>query len=618
MSYAGTIVFSYRLVRQLGEGGFGTVYLAEHTELGRRSACKILHREYATKPEVVDRFFREAKAVCAIGHRAIIEIENFGRLPTGEPFYLMEYFPGQALADRVARAPLSADEAIAVFEPVASALAAAHAKQIIHRDLKPENIMVLEDERRIVDVKLLDFGIAKLAGESDAVRSRSGVAMGTPAFMSPEQARDAKAVDARSDVYSFAATIYAAFAGRPPFVSNSVAGTLIKVQTEPPEPLVRHAPTAPVVLQDALERCMSKQPDDRPATIGDAWGEIQMALRGHAVVAATLPPDAPTIAPLMPRVPLAPSTTSTLGSAAAQSTMNRERPARWPWAVGGLGIIAAAVVVWQVRPESDDEGNRVTTTSDPVEAIAPVEPPAGDALAPVVPPASAGPLVTGAIDGEPVAFAHGRLKLQAEHDKPHEWVLQLSTVPATCDGDFVPAPSLLVLFTDRELSRPRRFSWNTETTTIMARGGTLELVRTGDRARGTLESSASAGTTARGAFDVAVCPTDVIEGAPTAKPTLPTKPKPAPKPKQPHKVDPGSPSVTPPAVLEPPKESPRPDPPRTDCSVASFARVYNQAQPPSDQIDAALARLKRCRPELDSDVYQRVQQNLMSKKLQGS
>jgi len=385
MSHEGTVVLNYRLGRKLGEGGFGAVYLAEHTELGRKSACKVLHREFASKPEVVDRFFREAKSVCAIGHRAIIEIENFGRLPSGEPFYLMEYFPGEALSDRVDRVRLRPDEALVVFEPVASALTAAHAKHIIHRDLKPENIMVLEEGGRIIDVKLFDFGIAKLVGEADSVRSRSGLAMGTPSYMSPEQARDAKGVDIRTDVYSFGATVYAAFAGRPPFAGDSVAGVLLKVQTDPPFPLAQLVPGVPPRLQAILERCLAKDPAQRPASIDEAWREIRATLGGAQFVAGsvpapsyevapTLPPDALTVAPTAAPVVAAPrGVVTTLGSAAAESTGGPRRSSRARWLVlaGGLAIAGALAAVVILR---DRSGGPSVPTEDPTSAANAREP----------------------------------------------------------------------------------------------------------------------------------------------------------------------------------------------------------------------------------------------------
>ena len=206
MSYEGKTVLNYTLTKKLGEGGFGVVYLGVHADLGRKAAIKILHHQFSTQPQMVERFFQEARAVCAINHRAIIAIENFGRLETSEPFYLMEFFPGGSLTQIASDRWMTSEQLVAIFDPIADALSSAHATNIIHRDLKPDNVMVRIADDKVADVRLLDFGIAKLLdGQS---HSMTGSSMGTPAYMPPEQALDAKNVDVRADVYSFGATVY--------------------------------------------------------------------------------------------------------------------------------------------------------------------------------------------------------------------------------------------------------------------------------------------------------------------------------------------------------------------------------------------------------------------------
>ncbi len=274
-----TIVFNYRITKKIGEGGFGDVYLAEHESLGRRVAVKVLHAEFSRSPELVDRFFNEAKAVCAIGHRAIIDIQNFGRLESGQPFYLMEFFAGITLSDYIGqRGRLAPEELDTIFPAVVQALKAAHDKGIIHRDLKPENIMLRLEEGRAAEVKLLDFGIAKLLDSTVASKSRTGMAMGTPQFMAPEQAKDAKNVDVRADVYSFGATLYHCLAGRPPFVAPNITELIIKIHTEPAPKLREFVPGVPPALEAAVDACLSKSPEDRPATITAAWDSIVAAI----------------------------------------------------------------------------------------------------------------------------------------------------------------------------------------------------------------------------------------------------------------------------------------------------------------------------------------------------
>jgi eukaryotic-like serine/threonine-protein kinase len=354
MGYEGSVVLNYRLTRKLGDGGFGEVYLAEQVDLGRLAACKILYREYASREELVARFFREAKAVCAIGHPAIIDVQNFGRLPGGEPFYLMEYFEGRDLAERIREeGPLQFHQLPAVFDPVASALSAAHAKGVIHRDLKPENIMIREEHGQVAAVKLLDFGIAKLIDTSDTGRSRTGVAMGTPTFMAPEQARDAKNVDQRADVYGFAATLFAAVIGRPPFVGESVTDIIVAVQTQRPPRMRELAPHVPPALDDIVERCLSKDPAQRPGTIEQAWGEIRATLSGETASYAA----APVYQQATLVTPAGFPAQSTLQSASAEVSSPARSSRRW-WPVlvaASLALAGVAAVALALTRSSTSE-----------------------------------------------------------------------------------------------------------------------------------------------------------------------------------------------------------------------------------------------------------------------
>jgi serine/threonine-protein kinase len=278
--FQGSVVLNYKLSRKLGEGGFGVVYLAEHVELGRKAAVKILHPEYSRRKDLVDRFFREAKAVCAIDHKSIIDIQNFGRLDSGEPYYIMEYFPGQTLTEWVSQVgPLPLRDLFAIFDPVSQALCAAHKAGVIHRDLKPDNIMIAGKNGQVRDVKLLDFGIAKLVDPEAPGHSHTGFAMGTPTFMAPEQSRDAKNVDVRADVYSFGATIYYSLAGRPPFVAANITDLIVAVQTQNAPGVRTFAPSVPDALEGELAACLAKDRAMRPDSMRTAWQRIRDAAR---------------------------------------------------------------------------------------------------------------------------------------------------------------------------------------------------------------------------------------------------------------------------------------------------------------------------------------------------
>jgi len=333
-------------------GAFGAVYLAEQLELGRQAACKILHPQFAREAALVDRFFREARAICEIGHRAIVTIENFGRLPSGEPFYLMELAPGRSLAALVATRWLTSAQLVDIFDPIADALRAAHAKRIIHRDLKPDNIMVELDGDRVANVRLLDFGIAKLL-ERDGAGSITGTVMGTPAFMAPEQAVDAKHVDQRADVYAFAATVYTAIARRPPFTDMAVAALLLGAQIHDPPALTALRPGAPATLDAAVARCLAKDRDRRPATIGDAWAEVRDALERHPLpvpgtaaalpaVAVTVLPDAPHAARVPTTIPPdVPTVAASIAPPAAPRPRSPVTPDKAPRASGARGARGA-------------------------------------------------------------------------------------------------------------------------------------------------------------------------------------------------------------------------------------------------------------------------------------
>lgn len=412
MRFVGVDVVNYRLTRKLGEGGFGEVYLAEHLELGRKAACKILFAEYARREDLVERFFREAKAVCAIGHRAIIDIQNFGRLPSGEPYYLMEYFPGRDLSERLRdRGAFSFAEIPGVFDPIADALMAAHANGVIHRDLKPENIMVREVEGRIVDVKLLDFGIAKLMAGDESGKSRTGMTMGTPTFMAPEQARDAKNVDQRADVYGFAATIFAGITGRAPFIADNVTDIIVAVQTQVPPRLSAFRSDVSPVLDEAMARCLAKRPEDRPPDVRAAWTAIRDALLGSANLAPHL------ALPLRSAGMATPETT--LGAAAATLSGPRERGGRGRViAIAGGGVLCGLIAIAAIVGGGPDEAPRAagqsvagavsgtdasatTTTPPPARSTAPAAaatPPApvgastpGTEVAPPPPPDAVAP-----------------------------------------------------------------------------------------------------------------------------------------------------------------------------------------------------------------------------------
>ena len=237
-SSVGESIGFYKIIREIGKGGMGTVYLAQDTRLGRQVALKLLPERFTRDKDRVRRFQREARAVSALNHPNILTIYDIGQ--TERVYFIVtEFVDGETLCKRMADQEMALGEALDVIIQVASALKAAHTAGIVHRDIKPENVMI----RRDGYVKVLDFGLAKLvesrAGDSQAptmFQTRPGVLMGTPHYMSPEQVVGGS-VDARSDLFSLGVVLYECIASRPAFSGPNVAAIWGEIQhVNPPPP----------------------------------------------------------------------------------------------------------------------------------------------------------------------------------------------------------------------------------------------------------------------------------------------------------------------------------------------------------------------------------------------
>ena len=271
---AGHAFGNYQLVRLIGEGGFGEVYLAENPLIKRRAAVKVLLPELARSAEVVGRFLNEARAASAIRHPNIVEVLDAGATPDGAPYILMEFLEGEPLHRRMARqGSLDVEQVIELAQQAGSALAAAHAAGIVHRDLKPENLFLVPDQnRRGGDLlKILDFGIAKImTGEASTgtVKTRAGLIMGSPVYMSPEQCKDTGRVDLRTDIYSLAVILYEALAGRPPYLGESGTELMIMHLTADPPPLGDLVPDLAPHVSGAIMHALAREPNDRFQDMG--------------------------------------------------------------------------------------------------------------------------------------------------------------------------------------------------------------------------------------------------------------------------------------------------------------------------------------------------------------
>ncbi|HEX2691149.1 MAG TPA: serine/threonine-protein kinase, partial [Kofleriaceae bacterium] len=254
------VIGQYRVTGLIGQGGMGAVYAAEHALLGRPAAIKVLLPDLSQKQDIVLRFFNEARAATAIRHPGIIEIYDFGWTPEGAAFIVMEHLEGETLGRRLARGGLRWQAALAIARQIAGALAAAHGKGIVHRDLKPDNIFLVPDpevpggER----IKLLDFGIAKLAGDTSPTMNvtRTGAVMGTPTYMAPEQCRGV-AVDHRADLYALGCVVFELCSGRPPFVGEGTGDVLAAHIHVPAPSLASLGIEVPRAVEDLVQQLLA-------------------------------------------------------------------------------------------------------------------------------------------------------------------------------------------------------------------------------------------------------------------------------------------------------------------------------------------------------------------------
>jgi serine/threonine protein kinase len=356
---AGNQVGQYRLLRQIGDGGMGSVWLAEHVMLGRRAAIKVLHPAYSMQPDIVTRFFNEARAATAISDPGIVQIFDFGQHVDGRAYIVMELLEGETLDQRLRRlGRLGIAEALRVVRQVASSLGAAHARGIVHRDLKPENIFLVRDPEVMGGerAKIVDFGIAKLVGDP-SVKTQTSAVMGTPTYMSPEQCRGAGLVDLRSDIYAIGCVLFALMTGTPPFVAEGIGDIIAMHLREPPPAPSSRVSGIPPEVDSLVLRCLAKDPGQRFDSSAELAAEIE------ALLSQSLPSNAQTISAGLSApheiVPASATTLSTAAGSASSAAGHRSRPLALVGA--GLGVAAIATVtillVTRLHTGSSNEGS---------------------------------------------------------------------------------------------------------------------------------------------------------------------------------------------------------------------------------------------------------------------
>ena len=369
----GQKIGKYVIKQKLGQGAMGVVFGAEHEALGREVAIKVLRAEFAANEGVVERFQREAEAVSRIGHANIVAAYDFGRLPDGSMYYVMERINGETLSARMRRKPpLEAEETVAIFAQICRALQAAHARGVVHRDLKPDNIMLMPQEGRHPHVKVVDFGVAKFheakAGEQQ--QTTAGMVLGTPAYMAPEQIQAARTVDGRADIYALGAILYVILTDQLVFDGGMMEMLVAHISRDPLPPSQRTSRPISPALDAMVMRSLSKNPADRPADanaflaeLATAWGVSAKSSGTPATArpaALAMPPGAvasstviethssPTVASDMPIPGVSRPGQATTVGVAPVAAKPKAKGGLIGAAIGGvvvLGIGAAAIVL---------------------------------------------------------------------------------------------------------------------------------------------------------------------------------------------------------------------------------------------------------------------------------
>jgi serine/threonine protein kinase len=325
----------YRVLRLLGAGGMGSVFLAEDVHLERHVALKVMRPDLAAKPEARQRFLREAKSTAKLKNDHVVAIYQVGE-DNNLPFLAMEYLEGESLDSRLERdEPIPLTELLRIGREIAQGLAAAHAKGLVHRDIKPANLWLEAPHGRL---KILDFGLAR-GGVEDAQITQSGTILGTPAFMAPEQAAGETA-DARSDLFSLGCVLYRLCTGKTPFEGPTVMSVLTALATQEPAPVLQLNRDIPEPLATLVMRLLAKRPENRPASAQAVLDQVRAIEWEPAKESPTraLPPKAspadvsrPTPAP----EPLAKK----------QAEVQPRRPRRWPAVASAtLGIVVLIVL----------------------------------------------------------------------------------------------------------------------------------------------------------------------------------------------------------------------------------------------------------------------------------
>ena len=343
----------YHVIRKLGEGGMGQVYLAEHVRMGRKSAVKVMNPGMVHDADAISRFNREASNASRISHPNVAAIYDFGETSDGLIYLAMEYVEGEPLTKLIEReGALSALRAANIVRQTGEALAVAHDLGIVHRDLKPDNIMIAKDRDGADCVKVVDFGIAKAANNEAQKVTRTGLVIGTPEYMSPEQLAG-DPLDGRSDIYSLALVAFTMLTGRLPFPSETVQESMIMRLTERPRSLSEMKPEVnwPSTLQAVMDKGLARDAGDRYASAAEFGRDVSQSIERMPQTVAT---DAGTSIMAPQRIPATRvGTAPTMISAGIESPPSRR--SRVPVMAGVVTVIVGAIVVFGVLARSNQK-----------------------------------------------------------------------------------------------------------------------------------------------------------------------------------------------------------------------------------------------------------------------
>ena len=424
----------YRLIRLLGEGGMGTVYEARHDVIGRRFAVKFLHAELAGHPEILARFRREAQAAGSLENENIAAVTDFGTSPDGAPYIVMEFLEGQDLAKVLAQTgPLSIQRAAHIVIQVCRGLFAAHGRGIVHRDLKPENLLLQQRGDGGDLVKILDFGIAKLKSteQRPEAATRTGITLGTPYYMPPEQARGQKELDERADIYALGVILFELLSGQKPHNGENYNAILYSILMQAAPRIETCRPDVPPELAALVHRAMAADANERYQSVS----ELAEALTPFTGRALTPAPMSQAATVLLPQGP-APRSTSTRAPVAltpptpsAYTPPARSRTGVWiGLSVAVLAVVAATAFFTTHGAPASPTSAAGTATQAPPPAVTvaatptAVTPPIAPAPTPLAPTPTPAPATSPepAPTPTPGAFLHGHgaAKLAKSPAKP--------------------------------------------------------------------------------------------------------------------------------------------------------------------------------------------------------